>query len=266
MTAALARVDGSLYLRMPRVNALSGITLARAILIALPKSAPPSVKHAAREMRANAVELQSAHMAEREAPLEPASRSKREIDNEADALHGAIRRRLEDYQSVKTRDPELAERAAALAERLYPKSSNITQGSMHTQWQATELWFATLAKEGREATLRALVGDVYVDALKATHAEYGHAIGTTKPLAAGAEKVDIAAPLAALIASMQDVALQLVAVANDGSATPELRGAARDALRPIDDLRDGNARRSARRGGSDDEPTPAPDGPLPDVR
>lgn len=266
MTAALARVDGSLYLRMPRVNALSGITLARAILIALPKSAPPSVKHAAKEMRTYAVELQSAHAAENKTTPETPSRNKREVDNEADALHGAIKRRIEDYQIVATRDPELADRAAALGEKLYPKSSNITQGDMYTQWQATELWFETLSKDGREASLRALVGDVYVDALKATHAEYGEVIGVTKPRAPEAPKTDLAAPLAALLASMQDVALQLVAVANDRSATPELRVAARDALRPIDELRDGNARRAARRAGSDDEPTPAPDGPLPDVK
>lgn len=266
MTAALARVDGSLYLRMPRVNALNALTLARAILIALPKPAPPSVKHAAKEMRADAVELQSAHVAEREAAPERPSRSKREIDNEADALHGALKRRLEDYQIVATRDPALADRAATLLEKLYPRNSDITHGSMHTQWQATELWLETLSKDGREATLRALVGDAYVDALKATHAEYGAVLGATKPLAPEAPKKDLAAPLAALLASMQDVALQLVAVANDRSATPELRGAARDALRPIDELRDANARRAARRGGSDDEPTPAPDGPMPDVK
>jgi hypothetical protein len=269
MTTTNARIDGSLYVRMPRVNALSVLSLTRAILIALPKSPPGGVKHAAKAMRADAVALQGAHAeARKPANLAP-QRTSREVDNEADALHGAIKRRLGDYQLVAAHEPDLAARAAALSEALYPaKEPSITQGDVYTQWQRTEAWFGLLAEEGRDATLRALIGGVYLDALRATHIEYGETIGTTKPRPEAPAKVDVATLFTALLGSMQDLALQLVAVANDGSASDELRAAARAALRPIDTLRESNTRRTARRTPADpvDPADPAdPADPMPDV-
>lgn len=261
-----ARIDGSLYVRMPRVNAFSVLSLARAMLTAMPKAAPGGVKHAARQMRTDAVELQNAHLAARKPAIAAPARSSREVDNEADSLHGALKRRLGDYQTVASRLPELAAQAADLSEALYPaKGPDITKGDLQTQWQRTEVWFALLAEEGREAALRALTGDAFIDALRATHVEYGEAIGTTKPLPVEPPKVDLAGPLAALVTSTQDLALQLVALANDGSASDELRAAARAALRPIDDLRDANARRAARRTPADPEEPVDPDAPIPDV-
>ncbi len=261
----VARIDGSLYVRMPRVNAFSVLSLARGMLIAMPRAAPGGVKHAAKQMRSDAVALQNAHLAARRPATTPA-RTSREVDNEADALHGALKRRLGDYLAVASRQPELAAQAATLAEALYPAGGpDITKGDLPTQWQRTEVWFALLADEGREATLRALTGDAFIDALRATHVEYGEAIGTTKPRPEEPAKVDLAGPLAALLASTQDLALQLVAMANDGSASDELRAAARAALRPIDDLRDANARRTARRTPAEPEEPVDPDAPIPDV-
>jgi hypothetical protein len=265
MNAPPARIDGSLYLSVPRVNALSGLSLARAILIALPKAAPASVKHAARAMRAQAVALQDACTAQRSADKTPATRSAREVDNEADALHGAIKRRLGDYEIVSARHPDVAARARDLSAKLYPEKSDITHGTHLAQWQETELWFGTLAEGDNDAALRALVGAPFVDALRATHVEYGEAVGTTKPRAAEAPKVDVAGPLTALLNAIQDLALQLVAAANEGSASDELRKAARAALVPIDEVREANARRAARRGADDGNPA-EPDAPIPDVK
>jgi hypothetical protein len=82
---------------------------------------------------------------------------------------------------------------------------------------------------------------------------------------AAAPKADLVAPLAALAASTQDLALQLVAFANDRSADPARCAEARAALRPIDDLRAANARRVAHRA-PDAESAPAEtDAPLPAV-
>ena len=251
------RLDGSLYLRLPKVTALGGLSLARAMLIALPKSAPTGVKHCARDMRACALTVQGS-LTDRRNAEKPAARTAGDIDNEADSLHGTLRRRLVDYQSVARRSPDDA--------------ADITHGDLYEQWQETELWFGVLAQDDNEAALRRLAGDVYVDALRATHVEYGEAVGTTKPLPPTAEKVDVATPLAALMESMQDLALQLVAVANDRSADDELRAGARAALRPIDVLREANARRASRRAGEEpdapvDPDQPAdPSAPLPDVK
>ena len=265
------RLDGSLYLRLPKVTALGGLSLARAMLIALPKSAPTGVKHCARDMRACALTVQGS-LTDRRNAEKPAARTAGDIDNEADSLHGTLRRRLTDYQVVAERAPDEAARAERLVKKLYPDDSDITHGDLYEQWQETELWFGVLAQDDNEAALRRLAGDVYVDALRATHVEYGEAVGTTKPLPPTAEKVDVATPLAALMESMQDLALQLVAVANDRSADDELRAGARAALRPIDVLREANARRASRRAGEEpdapvDPDQPAdPSAPLPDVK
>lgn len=89
--------------------------------------------------------------------------------------------------------------------------------------------------------------------------------GTTKPRPPAAPKADVATPLTALAQSTQDLALQLVALANDRSADDAVRSAARAALRPIDDHREGNARRVAQRAAAP-EPAPADgDEPLPEV-
>ncbi len=207
-----------------------------------------------------------ANAANRAAESAGEKRTKRVIDNEADAQHSTVQRRLADHELLAAHDPAAAERAASLQKALYPKGKEFWRGDMLTQWQGTEDWLAALARGDNEAALRSLVGGGFVDAIRAVHAEYGEAVGTTKPRAPAPAKVDVATPLAALALSMQDLALQLVALANDGSASDALRTAARDALRPIDEHREGNARRTAAR--ADDEAEPEPDDdkkPLPEV-
>ncbi len=265
MAHSIARVDASNYTSVPRVNARSGVALARALLAALPKDAPVSVKHAARRVRADAVALQAASQAARSEPPADPKRTPRAVDNEADALHAAVLRRLADHELLGSHDPAAAASTAALRAALYPAGGDFLRGDMLTQWQSTEDWFAALAVDGREGALRAVVGGGFVDALRAVHVEYGEAVGTTQPRPPAAPKADVATPLAALAQSTQDLALQLVALANDRSADDAARAAARAALRPIDDHREGNARRVAQRAAAP-EPAPAEgDEPLPEV-
>lgn len=267
MTQGFVRVEASNYTTIPKVNARSGVALARALLTALPKDAPGAVKHAARQMRRDAVALEDAARAAHAAESSEQTRSRRVIDNEADALHAVVIRRLDDHALLGAHAPAAAQSTAALRAALYPRGSDFLRGDMLSQWQATEEWLAALAVDGREKALRAVVGDGFVDAVRAVHVEYGEAVGTTKPREPAAPRVDVATPLAALAQSTQDLALQLVALANDRSADDAARSAARAALRPIDDHREGNARRGAQRAAAP-EPAPAPadgDEPLPEV-
>ena len=266
MAQPFVRVDASNYTSVPRVNARSGVALAHAMLVALPKDAPSNVKHAARHMRADAVALQEASRAGRAAEASTDTRrSRRVVDNEADALHATAIRRLSDFELLATYDPAAAEAAAVLIAALYPRGGEFLRGDMLTQWQATEEWFIALRLEGREKALRGLVGDAFVDAITAVHVEYGEVIGTTKARPAAAPKADLVAPLAALAASTQDLALQLVAFANDRSADPARCAEARAALRPIDDLRAANARRVAHRAPDAESALAETDAPLPAV-
>jgi hypothetical protein len=264
MSQSFDRVDASQYTSLPRVNAHSAVALARALLVALPKGAPVSVRHAARQLRAAAVALQEASRAAADLAAKPsAGRTVRAVDNEADALLAAVQRRLADFELLGTHDPESAESAAALRAALFPRGTEFARGDALTQWEQTEGWFAALAADGREATLRSLVGGGYLDALRTVHAEYGDAIGTTRPRAPQPGRPDVAAALAAVVVAAQDLVLQLVALANDRSADPVLGAAARFALRPIDGARENNARRGSQRAAAA-EPAGGDD-PLPEV-
>jgi hypothetical protein len=247
------RVDVSGYLRLPKVNVSGAVAMAKAMITATPKDAPAGVRHAARTVRSDAVALQSARQAGRKVANNAPKRPQRVVDNVADALHGTIHRRIGDHELLAEQAPETAARAATLKARLYPEGTAFLRGNYFVQWEETEAWVKTLAEDDNDAALRALVGDGFVDALLKVHVEYGAMIGTTRALSEAPAKVDLATPLAALTASMQDLALQLAAVANDGSAAVELRAAARAALRPIDDLRDVNARRAARRAAAEND-------------
>jgi hypothetical protein len=248
-----APLDIADYSRLPRLNGRNAIALSRSILIALPRDVPGSVKHAARNVRNDAVALQNARLVNRKAAVRNSpGRPLFEVDREADSLHGTVRRRLLDHAAREARQPEQAAQAQGLLDLLYPDKGAFTQGDMHTQWEETEAWFKLLAEGGHEATLKALVGASFVDDLRVVHAEYGEALGTTKAREASVAREDIAAPLAALQRSLLNLCLQLVAVANDGSAEPAVRKGARDALRPVGALREANARRSARNAADND--------------
>ncbi|MDP3220849.1 MAG: hypothetical protein Q8S73_42585, partial [Deltaproteobacteria bacterium] len=246
MAHTFVRIDASNYTSVPRINAQSGVGLTRAMLVALPKDPAAPVKHAARAARAAAVKLQAANGAAAEAASADTSpRNARVIDNEADALHGAVLRRLADHALLAGHDDGLAASIATLKRALYPDGGDFLRGDMLTQWQATEEWYERLVADGREKALRAAVGDAFVDALAAVHAEYGTVVGTTAAQRRVPAKVDLATPLAALAERLQDLALQLVALANDGGASDDHRAAAREALAPIDRHRASNARRGA---------------------
>lgn len=250
MTDPFTRLDPATYARPPRMTTANAIALVRSILVALPKDAPANILHHARAMRTDAAALQGARKAERlarQAEAEAAERTPREVDNEADGLHATSLRRIEDHERLAGHDDAVAAEAATLKAALYPRGIDFTRGDMLSQWNATEEWFETLAEGRHEKSFRALVGGGFLDALRTVHAEYGRVLGITQKAAQTPPKVDLTAALAALSASMQDLVLQLVALANDKSAAAELRAAARLALQPIDRHRDGNARRTARR-------------------
>lgn len=250
MSEQNVKVDVTNYFRLPKLSVSAAAAMVRAMLAAVPKDAPPGVHHAARTARVDVTALQASREAERAPPSDVPARSPREVDNDADALHAAIHRRLVDHELLAEQSPAVAARASALRARLYPEGTAFLRGNRFVQWEETEAWVKALAEGDNDDALRALVGGGFVDALLRVHVEYGAVIGATGARAEAPAKVDLAAPLAALIASAQDLALQLAALANDGSAAPALRADARAALRPIDDLRSANARRTARRAGA----------------
>ena len=184
------------YSRLPRLNGRNAIALARSILIALPKDTPSSVKHAARNVRNDALALQNARLVNRRSAVQNSNgRPLVEVDREADALHALLRRRLSDYAGRGARQPERAAQAQGLLGLLYPEGVDFTRTDPHTQWEETEGWFKLLAEGDREATFTSLVGAGFLDELRVVHAEYGEVLGTTKARAPRSAREDVAAPL-----------------------------------------------------------------------
>ncbi len=116
-----------------------------------------------------------------------------------------------------------------------------------------------------------LAGPEFLAEVKAAHAEYGAALGVTKP-APELLTVNLAEPLQALARSIGKYTLTVVTMAGDDAASITV---VRRALRPIDDLRESQARRGRSSGTAveaepEAEPEPelsvTPTTPIPEVK
>ena len=90
-----------------------------------------------------------------------------------------------------------------------------------------------------------LAGPDFLAEVKAAHADHGVALGVTKP-APEVLEYKLAEPLQSLSRSIGRYTLAVVTMADDDAASIAV---ARRALRPVDDYREGQARR-ARAGGT----------------
>ena len=113
-----------------------------------------------------------------------------------------------------------------------------------------------------------LAGPDFLAEVKAAHADHGVALGVTKP-APEVLEYKLAEPLQSLSRSIGRYTLAVVTMADDDAASIAV---ARRALRPVDDYREGQARRARAGGTAADvvDPEPAapvtPTTPIPEVK
>jgi hypothetical protein len=253
--------DPTVYVRAPIIQVASGISLARGLLVAVPKHAPAAVKAKARQLKASAATVQTAWKAQHQAAT-PAERKRADtvIDNGwgalVDRLHGMARLPADTYPD--------ATRAAEIVHLLfYPGGLGFLTYEFDVEWAESQKRLELIDERGLAADIDRLAGPAFLEHVRAAHQEYGRVLGKLDPLPGVPSVPGLLEPLRQLSTAIRDYTLQLAAW---GSAEATAMPAVRAALGPIDEFRarhPGTAHTPA--GGDAAAAGDAADHPLPEV-
>lgn len=240
MIEVAIELDPSRYLRAPVVDVPGAVALGIALLSSTERSLSGAPAKSAKQLRSRVVALQAA-WGEQQAAPSATSVDPRPADQRLDRAWGAVGRRLESLAELPESVPE-ARLAAALHARLFPEGLAFLALPFEKQWAESERRLARIDADPEAKKLGSLVGEFVLVELREAHAAYGRVLGITAAKVEPAPRALLAEPLRAVTQSIASYALQVVAAAH---AEPSLAPAARKALRPIDDLRAAQARRTA---------------------
>jgi hypothetical protein len=259
-------IDATFYARPPKFDVPSAVTIALSLITAMPKPAPDHVRAAATKVRKDAVVLQ---LAWGNAGLATAPRDRRKSDVRIDTAWGGLLDRLESYSRLPVAKNPRAPRARELCDIISPNDREWLKAPYEVEWAESNKRLGWIESQNLTDDVNELAGPEFLTEVKSAHAEYGIALGVTAP-APEVLEFKLAAPLASLARSIGKYTLAVVTMAGDDAASIAV---ARKALRPIDDYRDGQARRA--RGGATtaadaaDAPPAAPvtpTTPIPEVK
>lgn len=250
--------DASPYVRPPILDVASGVALGIALLSAAPKPAPETIKKAAQKVHKETVALQAAWA---KSDAQPAPVDKRKADMRIDNAWAIFLDRLEAYASLPVADFPKAARARELVDTL-AKDREWLKAPYEAEWAQSEKRLNRIDDEGLAADLDTLAGPEFLKEVRAAHKGYGVALGVTKA-AVEAPEVNLADPLRALARAIGRYGVAVAGTVDDDK--PATIAAARKALRPIDDFREAQARRTSE-GGQAAPATPAvtPTTPVPE--
>lgn len=244
------RLDLLSYMRLPKLDVASALSLAKMLLRRAPRRSSPGVRHAVSGVEAARGKLEAEWVQQ----IAPRTRSDlRPLGRRLDATWGAVRDRLVNYTVLPDDSPERA-RAVAIHDLLFHDGLAFLKLAFMREHAESERRIRIIDERGLAKDLARLVGDRFVQALRDVHRQYGDALGITQAVLPPAP-IHLAEPLRALVDAMSDYALQLIALARHDAA---LRDEVGLALAPIDDFRVAAARRVVRsgsdEGGADDPP------------
>lgn len=258
-------IDPTLYLHPPHLGIDASLSLAKMLLLAVPRGAGPGVLTATKALAAYVDTLETTWNTH-DKPKPP--RTGHATDIRLDRAWSAVHARLTAWSIFPEEDPEHQASADSTA-RLFATGLDFLELYYVAEHEQSERRLRLIEAEGLRADLDRLVGKPFMAELVAAHAEYGEALGIAKP----PERVDLKTllhePLRALSDAIATHALQLVAFA---ALSPEHVAPARRALRPIDVFRAAaNRHAAASPHGSEPNPddfmlpegAPPPDAPMP---
>lgn len=251
--------DPTPYVRPPIFDVASGVALGIALLSAAPKPAPDHVKKAAQKVRKETLALQAAWARSDAIPAPP---DRRKADMRIDNAWGILLDRIESYASLPVADFPKAARARDLVD-LLAKDREWLKLPYEAEWAQSDKRITKIDDEELGADIDDLAGPEFLKEVRTAHKAYGVALGVTK--AAGeAPEVNLADPLRALSRAIARYGLTVAGMADDEAATLAV---VRKALRPIDDYREGQARRTSSGGQETPSNPPAtPTTPVPDPK
>lgn len=230
-------IDMTPYLSAPIVDVAGGVALGVALLTAVPKKAPAPVLHAAKALHARTTALQKAWAASY--VPNGSTINRRDADHRMDVAWSSLFGRLETYAALPADSYPRAAEAASLSSMVFPEGLRFLKLPYAREWAESHRLLALIHDKKLESKLHSLVGEDFVNEVKAAHKNYGQALSITEARPTPADVAGVQEPLRDLQAAVSDYAMQVVAAANDSPAFVE---SARAALGPIDQLRAAAAR------------------------
>ncbi|MEM9461431.1 MAG: hypothetical protein AAGF11_45125 [Myxococcota bacterium] len=243
------------YTRLPVLDVPGAVSLGIALVAAADASLPTAVQDAATQVREGVVQLQARWAEQRQAQSQ-SSEDPRPVDARLDRAWSAVGRRLEALVPLPLSQ---AEQASTLYSALFPTGLSFLTLAFEKQWAESEQRLQQIDAQGLADGLNELVGSYVLDEVRAAHEAYGQVLGLTEAKPAEAPQTTVVEALRTLRDAMTVYCLQLVAAAY---AQPSTAAQVRSALRPVDDRRAAQARRSPSPDPpSDPSPDPSPDPP-----
>jgi hypothetical protein len=258
----MEEIDPVHYARPPKFDVPSAVTIGLALITAMPKPAPDHVRAAATKVRKDTVALQ---LAWGKSGLATAPRDRRKSDLRVDTAWAGLLDRLESYSLLPAGTYPRAARAREICDILSPTDRGWLKLVYEAEWAESNKRLGWIEEHGLTKDINDLAGPEFLAEVKDAHAEYGVALAVTKA-APEVLEYKLSEPLQSLARSIGRYTLAVVTMADDDPASV---AAVRRALRPVDDYREGQARR-AKSGGPAVDPVDAapvsPTTPIPEVK
>ena len=259
----MEEIDPGNYIRPPIFDVGSAVTVGVALITAMPKPAPDHVRAAAAKVRKDTVALQ---LVWGKSGLGGAAPDRRKADMRIDNAWGILLDRLESYSLLPVATHPRAPRARALLDTISPGNREWLKLAYESEWAESTKRLGWIEEQALAKEINELAGPEFLVEVKSAHAAYGVALGVTV-VAPAALETNLAEPLRSLSRSIGRYTIAVVTMAGDDAASIAV---VRKALRPIDDYREGQARR-ARAGGAgtaaaEPEPHATPTTPIPEVQ
>jgi len=251
----MAPFDPAAYNRPPIINTASGFALATALITAMPKGAPDMIRRSAKKLRADALALQVAWIAQDK--VKPPDR--RVADVALDTAWSALSARVDAYCMLPSDKYTLVQRAEVVHAELFGEGLAFVNLPYDEEWAESQKRITKINELGLAKDIEQVAGAVFLENLFAAHEAYGPAAGTTAP-AEAVSRTSLTEPLRSLRSSIGRYARQWAAAAED---SPELLEMAQAALAPIDRLRERQGPAGA--AAAETEEPVDPNTPVPDL-
>lgn len=228
------QLDPITYLRFPKPDVATAISLAKILIHRVPKGSPPAVRKAAAVVEESVGVLEAKWMEQ----AVHVSRDLRPLARRVGSMWSAIRDRLVTYESFPEDNAD-RRRAMPIHDMLFADGLEFLTLAFPRQHAESERRLRLIDSRGLAKDLDQLVGARFLAALRASHQAHGDALGINKA-SLPAAPVFVAEELRVLTDAISGYALQLLALARHD---PEKRDAVVVALSPIDEFRAAAGRR-----------------------
>jgi hypothetical protein len=228
-------IDTTQYARPPKLDATSGLALARALAAAAPKTATNEVKRA-RAALVRAAESLEAALARRSG-TESTLEDQQPYDVALDACWSALAGRIECTSRLPVNRWPKAFRAAELSKILFPSGLGFLSLPYEAEWAESERRLKVVAKLNLAADIRDLAGPEFLDAVEEAHAAYGKALGLAPQHPSAPDpRLLVAEPLREVQRSISQYTVAVLAMLDpeDSASTSSVR----EALAPLDLVRE----------------------------